>query len=120
MRQVRSGWNGIRRFVVPTNQGSGMTARLGPSSQQEFSMKAGKQDGKLCCCYWPTESRASLTSNAEAWKSGTERYLRSFLGSGYAQDRGLGFSPEAAPLFMDCQCRILDGQGWAKAQSRHM
>jgi len=29
------------KFVIPTNQGSGMTARLGPSSQQGFGPRAG-------------------------------------------------------------------------------
>ena len=34
---------------------------------------------------------------AEAWESGTSGYLGAFSGAGYARDRGLGFSPEAAP-----------------------
>jgi len=33
---------------------------------------------------------------AEAWESG-RKYLGAFLEAGYTQDRGLGFSPEAAP-----------------------
>ena len=36
----RIGWVGIGKFVVPTNQGSGATARLGPSSQQGFGLRA--------------------------------------------------------------------------------
>ena len=31
------------------------------------------------------------------WESGTEGYLGVFSGAGYTWDRGLGFSPEAAP-----------------------
>jgi len=38
-----------------------------------------------------------MGTGAEAWKSGTEGYLRVFLGAGYTRDRGLGFSLEAAP-----------------------
>jgi len=34
---------------------------------------------------------------AEVWESGTKGYLRVFSGATYARDRGLGFSPEAAP-----------------------
>jgi len=34
---------------------------------------------------------------AEAQESGTSGYLRAFSGARYAWDRGLGFSPEAAP-----------------------
>jgi len=34
---------------------------------------------------------------AKARESRTEGYLGAFLGAGYARDRGLGFSPEAAP-----------------------
>jgi len=34
---------------------------------------------------------------AEARESRTSGYLGAFSGAGYAQDRGLGFSPEAAP-----------------------
>jgi len=33
---------------------------------------------------------------AEAQES-RRKYLRAFSGAGYARDRGLGFSPEAAP-----------------------
>jgi len=33
----------------------------------------------------------------EAWESRTKGYLEAFSGTGYTQDRGLGFSPEAAP-----------------------
>jgi len=41
------------------------------------------------------------------------------LGAGYARDRGLGFSLEAAPSWdADALC-ISDGQGWAKAQPGH-
>jgi len=36
-------------------------------------------------------------TDAKAQESGTNRYLGAFLGAGYARDRGLGFSPEAAP-----------------------
>jgi len=34
---------------------------------------------------------------AKARESGPKRYLGAFSGAGYARDRGLGFSPEAAP-----------------------
>jgi len=34
---------------------------------------------------------------AEARESGTEGYLGVFSGARYTRDRGLGFSPEAAP-----------------------
>jgi len=36
-------------------------------------------------------------TGAEARESGPKSYLGVFLGAGYAWDRGLGFSPEAAP-----------------------
>jgi len=35
--------------------------------------------------------------DAEAWESRTKRYLGAFSEARYVQDRGLGFSPEAAP-----------------------
>jgi len=38
-----------------------------------------------------------MGTGAEVWESGIERYLRVFLEARYAWDRGLGFSPEAAP-----------------------
>jgi len=36
---------------------------------------------------------------AEVWESRPEGYLGVFLGARYVWDRGLGFSPEAAPLW---------------------
>ena len=38
-----------------------------------------------------------METGAEAQESGTSGYLRAFSGARYAQDRGLGFSLEAAP-----------------------
>jgi len=38
-----------------------------------------------------------MGTGAKAQESGTEGYLGAFSGARYARDRGLGFSPEAAP-----------------------
>jgi len=41
--------------------------------------------------------RSTVGTGTKAWESGTDGYLGAFLGAGYAQDRGLGFSLEAVP-----------------------
>ena len=38
-----------------------------------------------------------METGAKVQESGKKGYLRVFLGAGYTRDRGLGFSPEAAP-----------------------
>jgi len=50
---------------------------------------------------------------AKAWESGTKRYLGAFLGARYAQDRGLGFSLEAAPSW-DASALFWKDQGPAR------
>jgi len=50
---------------------------------------------------------------AEAWESRIKRYLGAFLGARYAQDRGLGFSPEAVPSWdASALFRIDKGGPW--------
>jgi len=56
---------------------------------------------------------------AEAWESGTEGYLGVFSGARYVRDRGLGFSPEAAPSWdADALFRMDKAGPWPSLDAR--
>jgi len=62
--RVRIGSDEKGKFVIPTNQGSGMTARLGSSSQQGFGPRAGSWNRMAS----RMGSGASPTSSEYYWK----------------------------------------------------